>query len=206
MLKLIAVLSTYYSHFKFTWLFVYMGFVIHTQNLPWFPHLAKLWDGARSGTRWYGCCSGKNVAWLIMLWSQFWFRTWDVKWYWPFIVLAVICTGCKLDGSQIALAKLSAHGPAFWAGRAVREPHFAWAAKCAGMRGTPRARDATRVRGPRFKCAGRTECAGGNCAERWVGRTVHAFPSHLPCNAHAMQPRFHARGPRCAAIARHVKG
>ena len=186
MLKLIADLSTYYSHLKFTWLFVHVGFVIYIQNLPWFLHLAKFWDGTRSGTRWYGCCSDKNLTWLI--------------------VLAVICVGGKLAGSQIALAKLSAHGPAFWSGRTVREPHFAWPAKCAEMRGTPRARDASRVRGPRFNCTGRTECAGGNCAERWVGRTVHALPAHLPCNAHAMQPRFHARGPRWAAIARHVKG
>ena len=137
MLKLIADLSTYYSRLKFTWLFVHVGFVIYIQILPWFLHLTKFWDGIRSGTRWYGCCSDKNVTWLI--------------------VLAVICEGGKLAGSQIAFAKLSAHGPAFWSGRTVREPHFAWPAKCAGMRGTPRARDAIRVRGPRFNCAGRTE-------------------------------------------------
>ena len=177
MLKSVADLSTYYSHLKFIWLFVHVGFVIYIQNLPWFLHLATVW---------HGCCSDKNVTWLI--------------------VLAVICVGGKLAGSQIALAKLSAHGPAFWSCRTVREPHFAWPAKCAGIRGTPRARDASRVRGPRFNCAGRTECAGGNCAERWVGRTVHALPSHLPCNAHAMQSRIHTRGPRWAAIARHVKG
>ena len=142
MLKLIADLSTYHSHLKFTCLIVYVGFAIYIQNLPWFLHLAKLRDGTRSGTRWYGCCSDKNVTWLIMLWSQFWFRTWDIKWESPFVVLAVIGVGGKLAGSQIALAKLSA----FWAGRAVRDPHFAWAVKCAGVRGTPLARDALSAR------------------------------------------------------------
>ena len=37
-----------------------------------------------------------------------------------------------------------------------------------------------------------------------MDRTTHAPPSHLPRNAHAIKPRFHARGSRCAANARYV--
>ena len=157
MLKLIADLSTYYSHLKFTWIFVHVGFVIYIQNLPWFLHLAKFWDGTRSGTRWYGCCSYKNVTWLI--------------------VLAVICVGGKFAGSQIALAKLSAHGPAQCASRTLRGPQNA--RQCAERH----------VRGTRAECVGRGSIARAELSARAViARSGEwaALSTHFPRTCHAM--------------------
>ena len=101
---------------------------------------------------------------------------------------------CDLLGSQIewvenCMERISMHGP----------PSVRAHAKCAvcvmSVRDVKCA-DAREMRGPRFNCADRTECAGRNCMERWVGRTAHAPPAHLPCNAHAMQPWFHSHGRR----------
>ena len=105
-------------------------------------------------------------------------------------------------------------GPAIWNVFRCHDPRgptqsVRARANCAGCvmsAGDAKCVDAREMRGPRFNCAGRTECEGRNCVERWVGRTAQAPPLHLPFNAHAMQPQFHSRGLRWAAIARHVKG
>ena len=151
------------------------------------------------------------------LWRRFWFHPWVKKWYWLYIILGVICMDSKLNGLKIACKMISMYGPPgarvakYGIPRKMRGPKQSARthAKCAGCvmsAGDAKCADAREMRGPRFNCAGRTECAGRNCVERWVGRTAHAPPPHLPFNAHAMQPRFHSRGPRWAAVARHVKG
>ena len=105
-------------------------------------------------------------------------------------------------------------GPAIWNTFRCHDPRgptqsVRARAKCTGCvmsAGDAKCADAHEMHGPRFNCAGRTEGEGRNCVERWVGRTADAPPPHLPFNAHAMQPRFHSRGLRWAAITRHVKG
>ena len=106
---------------------------------------------------------------------------------------AAKCAGCKVrDPTQSERPTQSARAHAKCAGCIMS----ARDAKCA---------DASKMCGQRFNCAGRTECPGRNCMGRWVGRTAHVPSPHLPCNANAMQPQFHSRGPWWAAIARHVK-
>ena len=166
------------------------GFVII--KCKFLSYFAKFWNATRLETCRYGCCFDTFVAWLTRSGGGSDSHI-GLK-----MVLALHNIGRDLHGSQIK-----------WVENCMEKDMNKWAAKCAGcklceptqsagtalwMRGTPSART-------RAKCAGRTECV-----ERWVGRTVHTPPLHLPCNAHAMQPRFHSRGPRWAAIARHVKG
>ena len=68
-------------------------------------------------------------------------------------------------------------------------------AGCIMSAGDAKCADARETRGPQL----RGEVSGSHCPP------PPPPPPHLPFNAHAMQPRFHSRGPRWAAIARHVK-
>ena len=119
----------------------------------------------------------------------------------------MICMDSKLNGLKIACKRISMYGPPSARvakdaiPRKMRGPTQSARihAKCAGCvmsAGDAKCADAREMRGPWFNCAGRTECAGRNCVERWVGRTAHAPPPHLPFNAHAMQTRLHSRGPQ----------
>ena len=115
----------------------------------------------------------------------------------------------KARGLQRSRAHAKCAGPRIMRGTTRTHAKCAGPRKVRGLRyecGDAKCADARKMRGPQFNCAGRTECAGRNCVESWVGRTAHAPPPHLPFNAHAMQLRFHSRGPWWAAIARHVKG
>ena len=149
------------------------------------------------------------------LWRRFWFRPWVKKWYWLYIILGVISLDTKLNGLKIACKRISMYGlpssrvAKYAIPRKVRgSTQSARAhAKCAGCVMSVRTR---------AKCVGRGSIAWAALSARaaiawrgeWAALPTHPPPPppHLPFNAHAMQPRFHSRGPRWAAIARHVKG
>ena len=199
---------------------IYFGFVVIKRK---FLHFAKFWNATRLETRWYGCCFGEFVAWstgygngfdsalglkngIGFRWYWAWFA-WIANWMgWQLHGKGYQCLGRQARGLQIAQSHAKCAGPRQVPGPMQSARAHAKCAGCIMSVGDGKCTDAREMRGPRFNCAGRTECTGRNCVERWVGRTAHAPPPHWPFNAHAMQPRFHSRGPRWAAIARHVKG
>ena len=89
----------------------------------------------------------------------------------------LICEGGKLAGSQIAFAKLSAHGPAFCASRTLRGPQNA--RECAKRH----------VRGTRAECVGRGSIARAALSARAVierSGEWAALSAHFPRTCHAM--------------------
>ena len=197
---------------------LYFGFVVIKCK---FLYFAKFWNATMLETRRYGCCFGEFVAWstgygsgsdsalwlkngIGFRWYWAWFA-WMANWMgWKLHGIGYQCMGCQAHGLQSARAHTKCAGP-----RKMRGPTQSarTRAKCAGCVMSAvdaKCADAREMRGPRFNCAGRTECAGRNCAERWVGRTAHAPPPHLPFHAHAMQPRFYSRGPRWALRVKNV--
>ena len=193
---------------------MYFGFTVIKCKFLYFRKVLKCHEVRKPSVRlllWRIC------GMINRLRRRFWFRHWVKKWYWLQIIFGVICLDSIFNGLKIAWKRISMHGPPS-AGvakcaspRKMRGPTQSARAHakrggCVMSAGDAKCADARKMRGPRFNCAGRTECAGQNCVERWVGCTAHAPPPHLPLNAHTMQPRFHSRGPRWAAIAWHVKG
>ena len=195
---------------------IYFGFVVIKCK---FLHFAKFWNATRLETRRYGCCFGEFVAWstgygggfdsvlglkngIGFIWYWAWFA-WIANWMgWKLHAKRYQCMGHQVRGLQSARSHAKCADP-----RKVRGP--TQSARAAlwvrGRQVRGRARNAwtaVQLRGPHWVRGPqlRGEVSGPHC------RTAHAPPPHLTFNAHAMQPRFHSRGPRWAAIARHVKG
>ena len=201
---------------------IYFGFVVIKCK---FLYFVKFWNATRLETRRYGCCFGEFVVWSTGYGGSSDSTLWLKKWYWLYIILGVICMDSKLNGLKIACKRISMYGPPsarvakYAIPRKMRGPtqSLRTHARCAGprkvrglryeyrgrqVRGTARnAWSAVQLRGPHWVRGPqlRGEVSGPHCP-------AHAPPPHLPFNAHAMQPRFHSRGPRWAAIARHVNG
>ena len=147
----------------------------------------------RSETHRYGCCFDIFVAWLILCGVVL------------ILNLAAISLVANERAREIHGSRCRCMG-AKWLGNKMRGPtqstrtHVKCADglryKCEGHQVRGRARNAwaaVQLHGPHWM-------RGRQLRGAWVGRTVHAFPSHLP-----RKPRFRPRGPRWAAIARHVK-
>ena len=132
---------------------IYFGFVLIKCKFLYIP---KLCHEVRNP--WYSCCFDKFVAWLtryggvsdshLVLKISI-----DFRLHWAWLAWIANWMGWKFHGKGYQSM-----------GRQVRGLQSAWAhTKCADCSTSARdakCADVREMRGPRFNCAGRTECAG----------------------------------------------